>query len=534
MKKLKIQISNKLHLIYIGAMAAIMTLGMASCQQDDAMPTDDDNNALGELVQFNIGKPAGFISVGNDTRTVIADDGKVAWEDGDKVYVSMMIGADTRRGTLTYSSANGGSWSSNLRWPLGAENSADATFYAYYLGKGEGSGLGQNLFQHQIYCAGKNVTIENFTLPNVELVLAPYLDTYYYFNQFVFTGLTPDQTITLSGYWTGFVVDSEYFGAVAVPIFQAPTFTADANGQVIVYLNTEGNGQCFYQVDSEAAIDLRPTIDAAITAASDQAYGHRFIIACGTPAGGGTGAGDIEAAAAIRQEFLDWYNGGASTDFTLSGDIDLTGVTLTTIQDLPFGKTFNGAGYTITGLNINTTTDAGLFAENNGIIKNVIVKGATIVGGFVGAIAGTNYGTIVGCYGNGNTFTGDHAGGIAGLNTDTGIIVACHENGSTINGDALAGGIAGLNENATIMACYAKPTSVSCNVWTAGAIVSRNNGGNVVLCYYQHDSLEGIGSGTDTTTKSDLADCYETMNTALAGSAAAGVVSWGTTGLVYP
>ncbi|NDV64869.1 hypothetical protein [Bacteroides sp. 224] len=66
-----------------------------------------------------------------------------------------------------------------------------------------------------------------------------------------------------------------------------------------------------------------------------------------------------------------------------------------------------------------------------------------------------------------------------------------------------------------------------------------NNDGSANTCYWQHSSLtEGVGANTnaatDSTAKEYLADCYTTMNTALVGTAADGIVSWGATGLVYP
>ncbi|NDW13313.1 hypothetical protein D0T50_10465 [Bacteroides sp. 214] len=535
----KIQISNKLHLLYIGAMAAIMTLNMASCQQEDAMPTDD-NDAQGELVQFNIGKPAGFVGVGNDTRTVIADDGTVTWEDGDKVYVVMAIGEDSnytfRNGTLTYS---GGSWNSDLRWPLDFQAGTQVQFLAWYLGRGEGSGLGQELYQHQIYNAMSAAKTINDTSETISLLLAPTFAGDMNFNQFVFTGLTEGQTVTLATpSWYSFKVTLQENNLLYAncPNLSVPkTFTADASGQIVLYLHTSTVSSLKYSIDNEEAVNLRDNtlIAAALTA---QPYGNRFIINCGAPASGGTGAGDIEAAAAAKQEFLDWYNGGASTDFTLSGDITLQSGDITSVQHLTNNQTFDGAGFTITGLNITIQNAVvGLFGVNNGTIKNLIIKDATISGDYAGAIIGQNAGRIISCQSINCILTGSgSAGGIAAINSGT--IVACYESGSTISG-AEAGGIAAYNDAGTILACYAQSATITSGYETPGGILGYNvdTSSITTACYWQHGTItNGIGDnrGIDGTVKSNYADCYGAMNTALTGAGYSAM--WGATGLVYP
>ncbi|NDV84242.1 fimbrillin family protein [Bacteroides sp. 51] len=235
----------------------------------------------------------------------------------------------------------------------------------------------------------------------------------------------------------------------------------------------------------------------------------------------------------VRQEFLDWYNGGMTTDFTLSSNIDLTGVTLTP-GVLPGGKVFDGGGHTITGLEINGNYSLGLFDMNSGTIKNVIVQGATITstGTEVGVIAGYNDGIIIGCQTINCSVEGnDYIGGIVGLNAGT--IVACYESGSTISGGSGVGGVVGGQSSGSITACYAAPNEVSNVNNTKGAVVGSFNGGAIISCYWQHSTLNGMHNILGSTIKSDYADCWEALDDALDDTPAEGVVSWGENGLVY-
>lgn len=241
-----------------------------------------------------------------------------------------------------------------------------------------------------------------------------------------------------------------------------------------------------------------------------------------------------------KQDFLTWYNGPMTTDFTLTDDIDLTGEILTP-KDLSVGLTFDGGGHTISGLSMeNVDGYCGLFAINWGTIKNVIMKSALMEGKSAGAIAGfNNGGTICGCQsidctiGNNETLS---AGGIVAAVSNSAKIVACYEKGNIVLAQNYAGGIAATcNTNSAITACYAEPASVTAS--DAGGILGWLVNGTVAACYWQHDTLiKGISwdNGSDTTQKSTYANCWSPMNAALTGTPAEGVVAWGATGLVYP
>lgn len=162
------------------------------------------------------------------------------------------------------------------------------------------------------------------------------------------------------------------------------------------------------------------------------------------------------------QAFLDAVNAGdysayknADGEVVLGADIDLTGVTITPAKS--FDGVFNGRGYKLK----NWTTTNGLFAMNNGTIKNIILDKSckfTISedGGTTGFIATESSGTISGCINNANiaytkaSTTIRYIGSIVG--SSTGIVVNCTNNGdiefdfTSVTANNYIGGIVGYTD----------------------------------------------------------------------------------------
>ena len=132
----------------------------------------------------------------------------------------------------------------------------------------------------------------------------------------------------------------------------------------------------------------------------------------------------------------------------LKNDINLSGYEYSPIP--VFSGIFDGNGCTISGLSINCSGSfQGLirYATNKSIIRNLIVD-VTIVadgsGSYIGGIAGSNSGTIIGCSAIGSIEGINSCGGIVGLNNLDGIIVNC-TNKATISAINKPAGIAGFN-----------------------------------------------------------------------------------------
>ena len=229
------------------------------------------------------------------------------------------------------------------------------------------------------------------------------------------------------------------------------------------------------------------------------------------PGGDGELKKDTEGRYVIyNQADLEAVANEMDASYIVANDITLTGnwkpLGWTDSEDVPFTGTLDGNGYTISGLGMDyeNGTYVGLFAINNGTIKDLSVVIDDIGGDqYVGAIAGRNDGTISNvtvtqkrAFSTGNGVTGysapgqydnnySYAGGIAGLNKAGAVIEHCFVN-VCVNGYYFIGGITGAN-NGTIREC----------AFTGGVnhVVSKTNGIGYV---------GGIAGGTHGT----VTDCY--------------------------
>lgn len=163
-------------------------------------------------------------------------------------------------------------------------------------------------------------------------------------------------------------------------------------------------------------------------------------------------------------------NGETSLDGILTNDIDMTGEAWKAIGlNGAYKGTFDGKGHTVS----NLTGGQGLFHDNEGTIKNIYVKNANISGGDgnIGAIAGHNNGSIIGCFSDGS-----------------------------ISGKRYSiGGIAGHNQYGSITGCV---SFVKVSGITAGGLIGSNyrNGKMNASYYYGDASVEGdrvYGTATD-------------------------------------
>ena len=177
----------------------------------------------------------------------------------------------------------------------------------------------------------------------------------------------------------------------------------------------------------------------------------------------------------------------------LMNDIDMTGAEWTPIgtADNPFSGTFDGRGYTISGLNYSGEY-AGLFGHvNGGTISNIKLADSSFANGTVsgGICAVNNGGTIENCsVDNVAVVSGGTAGGICGQNSGT--ITDCFFSGE-VSSDGKSGGICGSNSG----------TIRSAVSLYAGAAVGENTNGSITNCLYNIDiaGKQKFGNGLDTT-----------------------------------
>ena len=231
-----------------------------------------------------------------------------------------------------------------------------------------------------------------------------------------------------------------------------------------------------------------------------------------------------------------------STNCTLAANITLPnpaedgGSNWTPIgtRDNPYTGTFDGAGHTISNLQLTSPDEVyytGLFSHVGelGTIENCHVKGTITFSSsnYVGGIAGDNKGTIRTCSSS-VTVSGKYSvGGIAGFND--GMIQACSSS-ATVSGAGNVGGIAGYSSGGSIQACSSsatvsgsdkvggivgvqdgRGTMLSCyatgkitGTTNVGAVAGQNYGhSTITACYWSGDATTGVGSEQNGATSED-------------------------------
>lgn len=139
----------------------------------------------------------------------------------------------------------------------------------------------------------------------------------------------------------------------------------------------------------------------------------------------------------------------------LDNDIDLKGIDFLPIPI--FAGTFDGQGYSITGLSISVEgSNQGLFRylQEGAIIKNLSVQGVVKPMGeksSIGGLVGNNKGIVENCSFSGSVKGRDIVGGLIGWNSITGKVINSSFNG-IIHGEAKVGGLVGYNAG-TILRC---------------------------------------------------------------------------------
>ena len=203
-------------------------------------------------------------------------------------------------------------------------------------------------------------------------------------------------------------------------------------------------------------------------------------------------------------------NGGKTDiNITLDKNIDLTGKDWTPIgtdYDNSYKGTFDGGGYTITGLTFTTNDEyAGLFGWLNraGTVKNVVMEGVQITsnqiyGGSIGGVVGSGWGTIENCSVSGSVSGTVYVGGVVGAQIG-GSITGCSSS-ATVKGTVDVGGVAGqTNSSATLTACYATGNVIiemapKKNI-AGGGLVGMNAGSSLLACYAT-GNVTSTGSST--------------------------------------
>ena len=137
-----------------------------------------------------------------------------------------------------------------------------------------------------------------------------------------------------------------------------------------------------------------------------------------------------------------------NTVFSLQADINLSQEEFTGIP--VFAGTFEGNGHTISGLRLEAeVSPGGLFGivTEEATVEHLRVSATITPQGTrsnIGGIAGINNGVLSDCSFMGTVEGNRNTGGIAGINSSTGMILNCSSSG-VLYGQTMTGGIAGYN-----------------------------------------------------------------------------------------
>ena len=504
--------------LYISILSLLL-VAVAGCQQDELAPAAGESREITLAIpQYPQGVGAGLVSAQHpqgqslsgqtqglplhpaaSTRAIA--EVKTQWEEGDVLYISLHCydGSTWLSATLCIAQRTaGGTWQYNkpLAVPL---TTTRINIMATYTGSGV---PGETLTGDVLYSS----TLHNIVPDdNLAIGLPPF---HHYHARITFTHLQEGDVVDFQGdSWFQSQVTDSY--SLVYTIAPAP-ITADADGDAVLYAYITDADNCQFRILPGGVDDgTAPwyNFNPGEPNANGYYYNRTYTVDVEDmiAKGGNTAKGMEEEEererererAEARAPFLAWATGtGAGSweeeDFTLTSDIDLTGVNWEPIGDdsYSFNHTFDGNGHTIRGLKVDKPDDSyiGLFGVIYGTVKNLTVEGSVTGSQCVGGITGMNHGIITGCTFRG-TVTGNHtndpyAGGIAGYTPGT--ITGCRVIGSTITGAGYVGGITGnLSDNSIgVIGCLVSNTQIGGTPGTFayyGGIVGGNSS-RLVAC----------------------------------------------------
>lgn len=185
-------------------------------------------------------------------------------------------------------------------------------------------------------------------------------------------------------------------------------------------------------------------------------------------------------------------------------------------SDVPYTGTFDGKGYTISGLYFNNPNAyyVGLFGKigANGKISNVGVLDSYFqFRALGGGVCGNNYGELQNCSNSSTVICNmqDGTGGVCGYN-NKGTVRDCKNTGS-VRGKAPLGGVCGVNNSGIIENCFNEGTvSVTVTSFNVGGVCGNNYSGKI-KCSYNTASVSeqyNVGGVCGSSNYGTITNCF--------------------------
>lgn len=488
--------NNILNWIKLSSFIFALSSLFASCSNElDEVLQPAGNGSL----QFVVSDFPAFGESPNTRVIGTQDVGKTAWEEGDKLLLSISFESGKKQGyTLEYLS---GVWTLNDKVLASSDITGVLALYAPDCEiKSDGSiGLASGKLYGMAEYIPAKTTVDGL---NVSISFKDVTRTY---SRLRIAGLA-NQTLTVT------TTDFTPAGATEVAT-TAYTLTTDNNGNAFLYgVFAEGATVIVKQGDIEIgthafASATEECVSYALDVMSPYIYDEATNTYTVYTAKGlyawSEKVRDIFATGVFNYEIHAYEYEEDFPNLTLAADITLTGENNWTPiggkgEDglLYYIGTINGGGHTITGLHINNESNYQGFIgglDKGGTVKNLTFADAHMTAGkYSGIVVGGSSGTIENCQviSGSLTTTGGYAGGIVGSNG--GMVKNC-TNAATITvaqgvtGIYNFGGIVGSN-NGTVMGCI-NTGAISPGNSNTGGVVGSNN--RVVVACSNKEAVTG-------------------------------------------
>lgn len=483
--------------------AAIIFTACTNELEESTVPAD---NALA----LTVGDYPTF-GEGTDTRVGNFDAGKTAWEEGDKVLVSVNSnGSTTQYATLTY---DGTTWTAN---PTLTRPSGTYTINAWYAPAYEWNNGTLSLL------SDKTVGTDEFLATT-----------------------SSDVTIT-------FTTNDRRYSRLRIACSSGtnlnvsltdftPAGNNTSSGTTNIDLTTDDKGNAYLYGTWTESSDLDVTYgstslvnkDGITASVANTSYVVDASFATNFPNAStynqiGSGTPDCPYILLNGTQFNNFAtNGDKSKHYKMDKDIDLSEYTDWIPISSIFTGTFDGGNHIITGLTRTTAiVQFGLFNQNSGTIKNLTISKCKISCGdensnvAVIAYQNNNTGIIENCHVQEGTVQA-RSGAYGITYANMGKIIACSNSANiTATGNSVAAGICNQNM-ASIIACYNKGIlSGAANVLFYDTSFTTNT--TVISCYTTNGN---INSGS-LFGKHNISNCYYLNNSTITDQSGSTVADW--------